>query len=105
MTGARADRLVGVDVARCLALLGMVATHVLLGQEPDGSLTDSQWLAGGRAAALFAVLAGVSIALMTGRRTPVRGRERDGAAWSWRSARCWSPSSVSPWASSRPGSP
>jgi len=76
MTGAPADRMVGVDVARCLALLGMVATHVLLGQEPDGSLTDSQWLAGGRAAALFAVLAGVSIALMTGRRTPVRGRER-----------------------------
>ena len=70
------DRLVGVDVARCLALLGMVATHVLASHDPDGSLSGSQWLAGGRASALFAVLAGVSLALMTGRRTPVQGTER-----------------------------
>ncbi|GAB3257061.1 heparan-alpha-glucosaminide N-acetyltransferase domain-containing protein [Nocardioides dilutus] len=76
MTGARADRLVGVDVARCLALLGMVATHVLAERDADGSLTTAQWLAGGRASALFAVLAGVSMALMSGRRTPARGRER-----------------------------
>jgi uncharacterized membrane protein len=74
--GTREDRLVGVDVARCLALLGMVATHVLDERDPDGSLTAAQWLAGGRASALFAVLAGVSLALMTGRRTPARGRER-----------------------------
>jgi uncharacterized membrane protein len=73
---AHVDRLVGVDVARCLALLGMVATHVLDERDADGSLTAAQWLAGGRASALFAVLAGVSLALMTGRRTPVRGRER-----------------------------
>ena len=66
----------GVDVARCLALLGMVATHVLAERDPDGSLTTAQWLAGGRASALFAVLAGVSLALMTGGRTPPRGRER-----------------------------
>ena len=33
------DRLVGVDVARCLALLGMVSTHVLASHDPDGSLT------------------------------------------------------------------
>ena len=70
------DRLVGVDVARCLALLGMVSTHVLASHDPDGSLTARQWLAGGRASALFAVLAGVSLALMTGRRTPVQGTER-----------------------------
>lgn len=70
------DRLVGVDVARCLALLGMVATHVLAERDADGSLTTAQWLAGGRASALFAVLAGVSLALMTGRRTPVAGRDR-----------------------------
>lgn len=76
MAAARVDRLVGVDVARCLALLGMVATHVLAERDADGSLTTAQWLAGGRASALFAVLAGVSLALMTGRRTPVRGRER-----------------------------
>jgi uncharacterized membrane protein len=71
-----ADRLVGLDVARCLALLGMVATHVLLDRGPDGGLTVSHAIAGGRAAALFAVLAGVTLALITGRREPVMGRER-----------------------------
>ena len=71
-----ADRLVGLDVARCLALLGMVATHVLIARGPDGDLALPQAIAGGRAAALFAVLAGVSLALITGRREPVAGRER-----------------------------
>ncbi|WP_322938580.1 heparan-alpha-glucosaminide N-acetyltransferase domain-containing protein [Nocardioides bizhenqiangii] len=73
---ARPGRLVGLDVARCLALLGMVATHVLLDFTPEGDLSFSQWLAGGRASALFAVLAGVSLALMTGGREPARGRDR-----------------------------
>ncbi len=66
-------RLVGLDVARCLALLGMVATHVLPAQDPDGTLTTSQWLAGGRASALFAVLLGVSMALVTGGARPHHG--------------------------------
>ena len=65
MTATRPGRLVGLDVARCLALLGMVATHVLDARTPDGELATAQWLAGGRASALFAVLAGVSLALMT----------------------------------------
>ena len=69
-------RLVGLDVARALALLGMVATHLLPEATPAGELTWTQELAGGRASALFAVLAGVSLALMTGGRTPVRGRDR-----------------------------
>ena len=64
MTRARVDRLVGVDVARCLALLGMVATHVLPERDVDGTLTTAQWLAGGRASALFVVLAGVSLTLV-----------------------------------------
>lgn len=54
----------------------MVATHVLEARGPDGSLTTAQWLAGGRASALFAVLAGLSIALVTGRQTPLRGAAR-----------------------------
>ncbi|WP_137293272.1 heparan-alpha-glucosaminide N-acetyltransferase domain-containing protein [Nocardioides dongxiaopingii] len=69
-------RLVGIDVARCVALLGMVATHVLDARTPAGDVAASQWLAGGRASALFAVLAGVSLALVTGRRTPFAGRRR-----------------------------
>lgn len=54
----------------------MVATHVLDERTAGGDLVTAQWLAGGRASALFATLAGVSIALMTGGRTPVRGRAR-----------------------------
>ncbi len=76
----RPGRLVGLDVARCLALLGMVATHVLDARTSTGDLTLAQSLAGGRASALFAVLAGVSLALMTGRETPFRGRARAAAS-------------------------
>jgi len=74
-----AGRVVGLDIARCLALLGMMATHVLPGVE-DGEVTAVQELAGGRASALFAVLAGASLALMSGRATPVQGRERTAVA-------------------------
>ncbi|NYG55179.1 heparan-alpha-glucosaminide N-acetyltransferase domain-containing protein [Nocardioides perillae] len=74
--GRRHDRVVGVDVARCAALLGMVATHVLDERAPTGELTLAHEVAGGRASALFAVLAGVSLALLTGGPRPVVGRER-----------------------------
>ena len=42
----------------------MVATHLRRDVDADGALTATQWLAGGRASALFAVLAGVSLALL-----------------------------------------
>lgn len=74
-----AGRVVGLDMARCLALIGMIATHALVAVDEDG-VTFVQQLAGGRASALFAVLAGVSLALMTGGSTPLRGREREAAA-------------------------
>ena len=70
-----AGRVVGVDVARALALVGMMATHLLPGRVGD-QVPWVQQVAGGRASALFAVLAGVSIALVSGRRTPLRGPER-----------------------------
>jgi uncharacterized membrane protein len=70
------SRVVGVDVARCLALLGMIATHALPVRDPDGDLALAHELAGGRASALFALLAGVSLALMSGRAEPLRGRAR-----------------------------
>jgi len=54
----------------------MMATHVLVPTDPDGTISATQWLAGGRASALFAVLAGVSLALKSGGPRPVRGRER-----------------------------
>lgn len=73
-TTARDRRLVGVDVARTVALLGMIATHVLDGRTASGDLTLTQELAGGRASALFAVLAGVSLALVSGGSEPRHGR-------------------------------
>ncbi len=67
-TAASTARLIGVDAARGLALIGMMAVHVLPDATDDGDPTWSFTLFGGRASALFAVLAGVSVALLTGRR-------------------------------------
>lgn len=71
----RPGRIIGADVARCLALVGMIATHTLSSTTGDGGVSVVQQIAGGRASALFAVLAGVSLALMSGRTSPVRGLE------------------------------
>ena len=68
-------RLAGVDAARALALAGMASVHVLPVLAPDGTETVAGAVAAGRASALFAVLAGVGIALGTGgTRPPVSGR-------------------------------
>ncbi len=72
----RPGRLVGIDLARTVALVGMIATHVLDPRTTTGELTFTEQLAGGRASALFAVLAGLSMALISGGREPVVGRER-----------------------------
>lgn len=69
----RGPRLVGIDVARGLAVLGMFVAH--LGDDgPDGR-HDPGWfvVADGRSAALFALLAGVSLALANGRQAPPAG--------------------------------
>lgn len=58
-------RIIGVDVARTFALLGMVTAHLVTSQGPDGEFTGWFQLVAGRSSALFAVLAGVSIALVT----------------------------------------
>ncbi|MFI1580743.1 DUF418 domain-containing protein [Embleya sp. NPDC020630] len=74
----RADRIVGVDVARALAVLGMFASHV--GPDPyDGGVDTLIQGVTGRASALFAFLAGVSLVLMSGR-APLRGWDRGNAA-------------------------
>ncbi|MET4095623.1 heparan-alpha-glucosaminide N-acetyltransferase domain-containing protein [Arthrobacter sp. UYCu712] len=68
-------RLAGIDAARGLALLGMMATHVLPTFEPDAQLTPT-WVGlvfSGRASALFAVLAGIGLALSTGKQQPLQG--------------------------------
>lgn len=71
----KAGRIVGIDVARGIALITMAATHMLPVHGPDGHLTLSGFLFGGRASALFALLAGVSLAIVTGGATPKAGRD------------------------------
>jgi uncharacterized membrane protein len=74
-------RLHGVDAARGLALLGMMATHLLPTFESNADLTPT-WIGlafSGRAAALFAVLAGVGLALSTGKNKPLQGPELSAA--------------------------
>ncbi|MFF3946826.1 DUF418 domain-containing protein [Streptomyces sp. NPDC001902] len=71
---AGAGRLIGVDLARGLAILGMFAAHV--GPDPSvgGPLGWAMELARGRSSALFALLAGFALVLLTGRPEPRTGR-------------------------------
>ncbi|MFB9774943.1 heparan-alpha-glucosaminide N-acetyltransferase domain-containing protein [Brevibacterium otitidis] len=55
-------RLLGVDLARSIALLGMMITHIVPLDDPDPTWAT---LFAGRSSALFAVLAGVSVVLST----------------------------------------
>lgn len=66
-------RLVGVDAARGVALLGMIAVHITPAIGDDGAFSPVHLFASGRASALFAVLAGVGLALANGGVTPPRG--------------------------------
>ena len=64
-------RLPGIDVARALAIFGMVAAHVASGPPAVDITHPSTYpaLVHGRPSILFALLAGVSLSLMTGRGT------------------------------------
>ncbi|MET9914674.1 DUF418 domain-containing protein [Streptomyces sp. NPDC006476] len=67
-------RLVGVDLARALAVFGMFTVHVGPAPTPGGGVGN--WfleLASGRASALFATLAGFSLMLIAGRFEPKTG--------------------------------
>ncbi|WP_225214669.1 heparan-alpha-glucosaminide N-acetyltransferase domain-containing protein [Cellulomonas avistercoris] len=70
----RVRRIVGVDTARGLAVLGMVTAHVGL-DDPDRAFPPGGWsqLADGRPSALFVLLAGVGLALLSGGDDPVDG--------------------------------
>lgn len=70
-------RVVGIDLARGLAVVGMLAAHLLV--IDDFVATDpSTWVdvVNGRSSILFATLAGVSIALVTGGPRPLHGQAR-----------------------------
>lgn len=69
-TAGTRTRIAGVDAARGLALLGMVAVHIMPLRVLDaGGSPAATWAAtlfSGRASALFVVLAGVGLALLSG---------------------------------------
>lgn len=68
-------RLVGIDAARGLALIGLMAIHLLPAwNEETGEASWSWRLFSGDSAALFALLAGVGLALTSGGRHPHEGR-------------------------------
>ncbi|MFB8274566.1 DUF418 domain-containing protein [Nocardia colli] len=67
-------RLLGVDLARGLAVLGMYAAHVGPDPREGGVEGFVMELTHGRSSALFAFLAGFSILLITGRRVPKVGQ-------------------------------
>lgn len=71
------DRIGGVDLARGLAVVGMIAAHLLSTADRFVWTDPGTWtaLVDGRSSILFATLAGVSIGLVTGGRTPLGGRE------------------------------
>ncbi len=73
LTPGSTSRLRGVDAARGTALVGMMAVHVLPDVGPDGQPSTAYLIASGRAAALFAVLAGVGLALLSGGAAPMSG--------------------------------
>ncbi len=66
-----------MDVARALAVFGMFTVHLgvgAIGVFGDGAADTLHEITRGRSSALFAFLAGVSLALMTGRTLPLRGQ-------------------------------
>lgn len=71
-----AARITGVDVARGIALLGMMAVHSFDVLDEGGAPTTATIVAAGRSAAAFVVIAGISLAFMSGGRQVVRGQER-----------------------------
>jgi uncharacterized membrane protein YeiB len=79
-TAAPLKRIMGLDVTRGLAIIGMMAVHIYNNFNGNGSPTAAYAIAAGRSAATFVLMAGVSLALMTGGRNPVHGRDRAPAA-------------------------
>ena len=72
----RPGRVIGLDVARALAVFGMLGAH-FGGVPADVVASPSSWLGAvhGRSSVLFAVLAGVSLALLTGRTVAPAGED------------------------------
>ncbi|MDO5084532.1 MAG: heparan-alpha-glucosaminide N-acetyltransferase domain-containing protein [Arachnia propionica] len=68
-------RVRGLDAARGLAVLGMVVAHTVLTPASPGDPVALLNFANGRSAILFATIAGVSLAIMSGGRRRLEGTE------------------------------
>lgn len=66
-------RVTGVDVARGLAVLGMFTAHVGFTSADAGGVAAFLEISHGRSSILFALVAGVSLAIVSGGRTPLTG--------------------------------
>ncbi|WP_370642686.1 heparan-alpha-glucosaminide N-acetyltransferase domain-containing protein [Nesterenkonia sp. DZ6] len=69
----RRRRLIGVDAARGLALISMMAIHILPSWTDNGEPTFIWTAFSGVSATLFALLAGLALAFMTGGTRPPHG--------------------------------
>ena len=67
------SRVLGADIARGIAVLGMFTAHVGVASADPGTLEGWLGLAHGRSSILFATVAGLSLALVTGGAAPVAG--------------------------------
>ena len=73
MAGTRANsRIIGIDVARGIALASMLTVHVFNSFNSDGSPTIATEFFSGKGPAVFAVMAGLSLVLVTGGRHPIK---------------------------------
>lgn len=77
------DRIAGIDLARGFAIIGMFAAHLLRNADRFIWAEPETWSAivDGRSSILFATLAGVSIGLVTGGRTPLADNRMLVARW------------------------
>ncbi|MEE2044925.1 heparan-alpha-glucosaminide N-acetyltransferase domain-containing protein, partial [Nocardiopsis tropica] len=70
-------RIDGIDAARALAVFGMFVVHLGVASmgflSPENYAWDLHGIVRGNSSALFALLAGVSLAFMTGRTVPAAG--------------------------------
>ncbi|MFD2092341.1 heparan-alpha-glucosaminide N-acetyltransferase domain-containing protein [Blastococcus deserti] len=75
MTGGpdTSGRIAGLDLARGLAVLGMFGAHLDIGDELTAAPSSWAAVVDGRSSVLFATLAGVSMALLSGRTRPADG--------------------------------
>src|SRR4051812_8055366 len=72
-------RFLGVDVARGVALISMLLANVSETLTDEGKPTVAAMTVQGRSATLFVMVAGISLAFITGGRHPVQGRARRAA--------------------------